>query len=120
MTNELFIYIIPGMSIERKIEYSTIGRFPESKRILLIGPRKATNTTLVTKGERDEINPDSGLNWKGELEVSGKNIKGKIIFEKNANGEQFKSEGELLDFLARKYSISYLRDRSKPAVDVGT
>ncbi len=101
-------------------EYSTKGRFPESERILLIGPRKQTFTTLTTK--REPINEESqsdGHSWKGELDVDGKDIKGKVVFERNASGEKFKTERELLDFLAEKYSITYLRDKSEPAIITG-
>ncbi len=101
-------------------EYSTRGRSPESERILLIGPRKQKFTTLTTK--REPINEEShsdGHVWTGELEVDGKEIKGKVVFERNAAGEKFKTERELLDYLAEKYSITYLRDKSEPAIITG-
>ncbi|MFH1971619.1 MAG: hypothetical protein ABIJ05_04530 [Patescibacteria group bacterium] len=108
------------MKPEHHTEYHARGKFPESKRFLLIGPRMQTFTTLTTRGQLvDDNKPFNDYMWKGELEVNGKDIKGKIVFEKNAEGDNFKTEKELLDFLAKKYSISYLRDKSKPAVETG-
>ena len=49
-------------------EYSTIGRFPESEKILLIGHRKQTYTILTTK--REPINAEDlsdGHVWMGEI-----------------------------------------------------
>ena len=107
------------MSAEFSTEYHAEGSFPESERILLVGPRKKTFTTLVVHGKQKDDKPYSDYNYTGELEVDGKEIKGKILFEKNQEGEPFKSSQELLDFLVKKYHITYLRDKSKPAVETG-
>ena len=104
------------MTPEQHTEYHAEGRFPESKRILLIGPRKQTFTTLITRGVQVDDGEPYSYRWKGELEVNGKDIKGKIVFEKNAKGEPFKTEEQLLDFLSKKYSIRYLRNKSDPAI----
>jgi len=105
------------MSAEFKTEYYAEGRFPESERILLVGPRKKTFTTLVVHGRIDDNYGD--YIYTGELEVDGKEIKGRILFEKNQEGEPFKSRHELFDFLVKKYHMTYLRDKSKPAVETG-
>jgi len=100
-------------------EYWIEGKFPESKRILGIGPRRNTFTTLVTVSEltMNRQEGDSPYTWKGELEVDGKNIKGKIVFERGTDGKPLGSERELLDHLTEKYSVIYLRDKKSPAVE---
>lgn len=101
-------------------EYLIEGKFP-SRRILGIGPRRRSLTTLVTvpelMGNRHE--DQFPYEWRGELEVKGKDIKGKIIFERGTGGEPFRTEGELLDFLKKKYSVTYLRNKRYPAVSTG-
>ncbi len=93
-------------------EYSIEGRLPPAERVLLVGPRGKTRTTLVTERRDGE----KGSEWIGALDVDGKQIKGKILFERDIAGEPFRSEQELLDFLNEQFSLSYLRDRSKPAI----
>lgn len=109
------------MSTEYSTEYYIKGRFPESPRILLIGPRRQTFTTLTVHHKcLNENGPlvDNHI-YSGELEVDGKKIKGRIIFENNLDGNSFKTKQELFDFLKKHYHLTYLRDKSRPAVDTG-
>ncbi|MFH2019519.1 MAG: hypothetical protein ABII80_02820 [bacterium] len=97
-------------------EYSVEGKFPDSKRIFGTGikiPKMSHLTTnQIKRGEKN-------LGWTGALEVNGEEVKGKLVFERNADGVAFFSENELLDYLANLYSITYCRDLSKPAVVSG-
>jgi hypothetical protein len=77
-------------------------------------------TALITCQETpDEEQHDDGGTCSGTLDVDGKEIKGKIVFERDANDNPFFSEQQLIDYLAKKYSVTYLRDMSKPAAETG-
>jgi len=105
------------MTAERVGNYSAEGRFPESKRVLLIGPVRRTFTHITMIGER--INPEDVFHskWRAEIDVNSNNVKGKIVIERNDEDKPFELESELKNFLIKKFKITYLRDLSKPAVE---
>ena len=94
-------------------EYSIEGRFPLEKRELISGLRRKTNTTLVAEATLEL----EGLEWSGALAVDGEEVKGKIVFERDTEGNPFKSEADLKAYLKEKFSVTYLRNKSKPAIE---
>lgn len=100
-------------------EYFAYGRFPDSERVLGIGPRKEKRNTIFIRSIGDETDKKIGHYYIAELLVDNKEPEGKIVFERNVKGQPFKTEQELIDYLAKKFSISYMRDVRNPAVSTG-
>lgn len=108
------------MKAEFSTEFFAEGIFPDSERFLLIGPKLYSFTTLVASGKPTRTEPyPSDYEWTGQIEVNNRDIKGEIVFLKNAEGKPFKSQQELLNYLVKKFHIRYLKDTSKPAVETG-
>ena len=102
-----------------EIEYFAYGKFPDSERILGVGPRKESRTTIIIRVEKVENDEYPGYQYTGELEVDNEELRGKIVFERNPDGQPFRTKQELIDYLGEKLSITHMRDRSQPAVSTG-
>ena len=106
-----------------KTEYYAIGKFPGSKRILGIGPRRESSASLTAVREpipwESRTEADDGFTWKGILKVDSKELRGEIVFERNAAGQEFMKYHDLIGYLRDKYHITYLKATGDPSFYVG-
>ena len=115
-------------------EYHAEGKFPFSRGILGIGPRKKEPVIIKTSSEKNRNNTTAGQlfsfgvdgniigfnpNFKKELSWSAvispiEDTDKTLVIRKGKKGNNFTSEKDLKIFLKKKFKITYFRDIANP------